>query len=187
MKTTRTLPGVVLTLAAILAITGCTTTLDWDSAGSTATGDPTPEATQSSPAPDPTDTPEPTGDPTVVDAWDLEVGDCINIPSGDEFADVEKVPCDALHDAEVYLNYDSALASYDEDAIYDEAETACADGFRLYVAYDPCTSKYFFNYFTPLSESWANGDRAVTCIAYELDASGQDVVPRVGTIKGAGE
>lgn len=120
-------------------------------------------------------------------AFDLEVGDCLNLPAADEFSDVTLVPCTDPHDAEVMLNYDATMTEFSEDAIYAEAEQRCAAEFQSYVGSDPATSKYYFNYFTPLEAGWVDGDRVVTCVAYQLDEAGQNLVQTTGSIKGAAE
>lgn len=149
---------------------------------------PTSEAT---PSQEPTPDPAPTEEGLVESgsAFDMKVGDCINMPKDENFTDVEYVSCDQLHDAEVYLNYD---ASGDTtfpgfDAIYEEAEVTCAKEFKTYVGSDPETSIYYFNYFTPIEEGWADGDRSVTCLAYKVNAAGNDLVPMTGSVKGSGQ
>lgn len=120
-------------------------------------------------------------------AFDLEVGDCLILPTADEFSDVQLVPCADPHDAEVMVNYDSALSEFDQDALYTEAEEQCAAEFQSYVGSDPMTSKYYYNYFTPLAAGWEDGDRVVTCVAYQPDESGQSYVEITGSVAGLAE
>ena len=120
-------------------------------------------------------------------AFELEVGDCLNFPAADEFSDVELVPCAEAHDAEVMVNYDSALSEFNEEEIYAEAEEKCAAEFQSYVGSDPMTSKYYYNYFTPLAAGWEDGDRVVTCVAFQLDETGQNLVQTTGSVAGLAE
>jgi hypothetical protein len=113
----------------------------------------------------------------TVTATDVKVGDCLKeIPSSTRVLTVDTVGCDQPHAGEVFAvlqmpdgdfpgqsaieNYQNKcepeLSSYSPDAITD-------DSVQLYVLY-------------PTAETWAQGDRAVTCIA-TLDP------PRTGTLK----
>ena len=113
----------------------------------------------------------------TVTAMDVKVGDCLKeIPSSTRVLTVDTVGCDQPHAGEVFAvlqmpagdfpgqsvieNYQNKcepeLSSYSPDAITD-------DSVQLYVLY-------------PTAETWAQGDRAVTCIA-TLDP------PRTGTLK----
>jgi putative regulator of septum formation len=114
----------------------------------------------------------------TVTATDVKVGDCLKeIPDGTRVLTVETVECGESHAGEVFAvllmpegdfpgasaieeyqnRCEPALASYSPDAITD-------DSVQLYVLY-------------PTSETWQQGDRAVTCVA-TLDP------PRAGSIKG---
>ena len=113
----------------------------------------------------------------TVTATDVKVGDCLKaIPGSTRVKTVDTVGCDQAHAGEVFAvllmpggNFpgqsaieeyqnkcEPALASYAPDAITD-------DSVQLYVLY-------------PTSETWEQGDRAVTCIA-TLDP------PRTGSLK----
>ncbi len=120
-------------------------------------------------------------------AFDLEVGDCLNMPSSGEFSDVPLVPCADPHDAEVILNFDSALSEFNEDELVAESEQQCAAEFKSYVGSDPLTSKFYFNYFTPLEGGWADGDRVVTCIVFQVDEAGENIVQTTGSVQGIAE
>ena len=113
----------------------------------------------------------------TVTATDVKVGDCLKaIPGSTRVKTVDTVGCDKAHAGEVFAvllmpdgNFpgqsaieeyqnkcEPALASYAPDAITDNSV-------QLYVLY-------------PTSETWEQGDRAVTCIA-TLDP------PRTGSLK----
>lgn len=120
-------------------------------------------------------------------AFELEVGDCLNMPTEDEFSDVTLVPCGDAHDAEVYLNFNVVMAEYDEDVLYADAEATCGAEFQEYVGSDPATSKFYFNYFTPLEGGWNDGDDVVNCIAYQFDEATDGLIQTIGSVKGIAE
>ncbi|MEW5809562.1 MAG: septum formation family protein [Actinomycetota bacterium] len=113
-----------------------------------------------------------------VTATDVEVGDCLaEIPTGDKVMRVQTVDCAQSHAGEVFavLNMpdgdfpgQAAVESYSEKCGPELASYSPAamtdDSVQLYVLY-------------PTAETWANGDRAVTCVA-TLNP------PRAGSIKG---
>jgi hypothetical protein len=113
----------------------------------------------------------------TVTATDVKVGDCLKeIPGSTRVMTVDTVGCDQAHAGEVFAvllmpdgkfpgqsaieeyqnKCEPALASYAPDAITDNSV-------QLYVLY-------------PTTETWEQGDRAVTCIA-TLDP------PRTGSLK----
>jgi hypothetical protein len=113
-----------------------------------------------------------------VTATDVKVGDCLSeIPNGSKVIRVQTIGCDKPHAGEVFAvlmmpdgdfpgqsaveayheKCSPALASYSPSAMTD-------DSVQLYVLY-------------PTADTWANGDRAVTCIA-TLDP------PRAGSLRG---
>ncbi|MGF3052420.1 septum formation family protein [Microbacterium sp. YY-03] len=120
-------------------------------------------------------------------AYDLEVGDCLNFPAADEFSDVELVPCGDAHDSEVILNFESALAEFNEEEMYAEADEQCATEFQSYVGLDWETSIFDYTYFTPLEAGWEDGDRVITCVAYQADATDGSLVQTTGSVQGRAE
>lgn len=113
-----------------------------------------------------------------VTATDVAVGDCLaEIPDGEKVIRVQTVGCDKPHAGEVFAVItmpdgdfpgEAAVVAYHERcgpelSTYSPAAMS-DDSVQLYVLY-------------PTADTWANGDRAVTCIA-TLDP------PRTGSIKG---
>lgn len=111
-------------------------------------------------------------------ATDVKVGDCLaEIPDGEKVLRVQTIGCDQPHAGEVFAvilipdgDYpgNAAVEAYHEQcspelAVYSPA-AMLDDSVQLYVLY-------------PTAETWATGDRAVTCIA-TLDP------PRTGSLKG---
>ncbi|NVN53074.1 hypothetical protein HLY00_5043 [Mycolicibacterium hippocampi] len=116
--------------------------------------------------------------PGNVTATDVAVGDCLaEIPDGDEVLRVQTVGCDEPHAGEVFavlLMPDGDFPGMEAiEAYHDKCGPELAtyspaamtdDSVQLYVLY-------------PTAETWAAGDRAVTCIA-TLDP------PRTGSLRG---
>jgi ABC-type cobalt transport system substrate-binding protein len=114
----------------------------------------------------------------TVTATEVKLGDCLSeIPDGTRVMTVKTVSCDEPHAGEVFAVLmmpdgdfpgEDAVAEYSnrcgpELATYSPAAIT-DDSVQLYVLY-------------PTDETWADGDRAVTCIA-TLDP------PRTGSLKG---
>lgn len=114
----------------------------------------------------------------TVTATDVKVGDCLKeIPAGGRVLTVQTTSCDEPHAGEVFavlLMPDGEFPG--QNAIDDYAEK-CSPELASYspAAMEDDTIQMFVLY--PTAETWAQGDRAVTCIA-TLDP------PRTGTIKG---
>ncbi|WP_328223976.1 MULTISPECIES: DUF4190 domain-containing protein [unclassified Streptomyces] len=125
------------------------------------------------------------------DAWDgfrdaassaggtfsVEKGECFDSPSGslEEYAyDVDIVPCDGEHDAEVFAGFsmpdggypgDDAVTDVADDRCYARSEEYAMDAWALPVDVD-------IYYFTPTRQSWRYGDREITCMFGNVDAEG---------------
>ncbi|MEV0460608.1 DUF4190 domain-containing protein [Catellatospora methionotrophica] len=105
------------------------------------------------------------GDDTSVHS--LRIGDCLNdLSTEDEIEELPVVPCTELHDGEVYAEFKLTESTFPGiEAIEKKADPRCADLLKSYAPKavdDPAVDTY---YLYPTSESWAGGDRAVTCIA----------------------
>ncbi|ALC21089.1 DUF4190 domain-containing protein [Streptomyces pristinaespiralis] len=99
----------------------------------------------------------------------LRKGECFDVPGGDlerEVVNVDIVPCDERHDAEVTGTYrfkrsDPAPGSPAGETF---AEDRCLDLNDAYVpdswAFPDDVEMY---YYLPTRQGWARGDRAVTC------------------------
>jgi hypothetical protein len=127
------------------------------------------------------------GDTSV---YDLRTGDCFDDPTmfTEEFVEVESidsVPCDQLHDAEVYAvvdlpqGADAAFPGDDEVAM--AADEMCLDRFEAYVGTTYEDSTLDINYYLPIASSWAEGDRMITCLLIDVD--GEQLR---GSMKGTG-
>lgn len=119
--------------------------------------------------------------------FDIQVGDCMAEPEGDEVTDVEVVPCSEEHDYEFYYAYDLDLGDGfpTEEAMSADADQKCYDAFTDFVGipFEESASLYY-SYYSPSAESWAEGDRQIQCLVYEGDDSA-NAVPITGSLKGS--
>ncbi|GAA3823927.1 DUF4190 domain-containing protein [Streptomyces chiangmaiensis] len=106
--------------------------------------------------------------------FSVQKGECFNAPGGaleGEAYDIDKVACSGKHQAEVFANFTLPDGSYPGDAALGEkADTKC---YTLHAAYAmdswAIPDDVDVYYFTPTRESWAYGDREVTCMFGNTD------------------
>ncbi|MFE7841006.1 DUF4190 domain-containing protein [Streptomyces sp. NPDC057474] len=104
-------------------------------------------------------------------------GECFDSRSGslEGYAyDVDVVPCDREHDAEVFANFSMPEGAYPGDgAVTDAADDQCYARSEMY-AMDtwalPADVDVY--YFTPTPQSWRYGDRVITCMFGNVDPEG---------------
>ncbi|MGE2689251.1 septum formation family protein [Mycolicibacterium pulveris] len=114
----------------------------------------------------------------TVTATDVRVGDCLKeIPSGTRVLTVQTISCDEPHAGEVFAVLLMPEGDFPGQNAIDDYADKCSPELASYspAAMEDDTIQMFVLY--PTAETWAQGDRAVTCIA-TLDP------PRTGTIKG---
>jgi len=116
----------------------------------------------------------------------LAVGDCLTVSSvGSTVEQVPVVPCDGVHEAEVYAVYDVADADdYDEDAVIAQVEERCVGLFAAYVGEPYATSSLDIFYTWPLEDAWAEGGREAVCAAYVPDPDTGRPLEFEGTLAG---
>ncbi|WP_312180748.1 septum formation family protein [Arthrobacter sp.] len=112
-------------------------------------------------------------DPETVDAIDLNVGDCLIEPDGEQITEVDVLPCTQEHDSEVYAAKDMTGTEYPgETAVDDAAAEFCVAEFQAYIGTDYQESVLNIGLITPTSYSWTLGnDREILCTAYRMDGS----------------
>jgi hypothetical protein len=117
-----------------------------------------------------------------IPVTDLEVGDCFDLPAGDEVENLDAVPCEEPHDAEVFHIYDlqDADTRPDPTTLAESNRDACVPAFERFVGFDFDTSELDILTFDPSDDSWAAGDRTVICSLVEVDRS-----PLTGSAEGA--
>jgi hypothetical protein len=99
-----------------------------------------------------------------VDATDLHIGDCArNAPAG-ETTTVHVVPCSQPHGAEVYAEFTLEGDGYPgSDQVDRFALGGCRSRVAAYVGPEPAQD-YDLYYLVPTTDTWAQGDRSVTCL-----------------------
>ncbi len=114
----------------------------------------------------------------------IREGDCFNLPSDYLVVSVEAIPCTSAHDAEVYANFDipPATGAFPGEAKVSElADNGCIQRFPAFVGKSYLDSELFFTWLAPTAETWAEGDRVVTCAVMTGDGS-----KLTGTMYGSG-
>jgi hypothetical protein len=104
-----------------------------------------------------------------VGVFQLQVGDCVQLPDATEVQSVEGVPCDEPHDAQVFSEFDLAGTTYPVD-IDTEAGDGCYERWQptLGTVYEDDLERDI-TFFTPTPEGWLTGDRGVTCFVIPVD------------------
>lgn len=107
-------------------------------------------------------------------AFTLKKGDCFDAPGGSLEGlayDVDKVPCAGTHDAEVFADFRMSGGSYPGDGkVVDAADAKCytlKDAYAMDAWAVPDNVDVY--YFTPTRDSWAGGDRSITCMFGNTD------------------
>ncbi len=114
------------------------------------------------------------GSPSLVSAFDLEVGDCFNTADISTVDKVEVVDCEVPHVYEVFGLTDYEGGEGDafpgEDALSAAADEACRPAFEAYVGitYDESTD-WHGTFINPSAETWAEGDREIVCVLHTRD------------------
>ena len=124
------------------------------------------------------DTTATTVDDSEVSAFDLGVGDCFDVTEseGADGAVVETVTlvgCDEPHRAEVFaierLDADDDEPFPGVEARDTDAMALCEPGFEEFVGISAAESELALVWLAPTEESWADGDREVTCAVSAVD------------------
>ena len=116
-----------------------------------------------------------------VDADDLKVGDCFDIPNGTSIQTVEKHPCNESHNGEVIFVGEYTGDTYPISLSLDSfVEASCVPAFETYVgrAIDS-EPELSVGYFYPSRDGWDRGDKTITCYATQPDES-----PMTESLKG---
>ena len=102
---------------------------------------------------------------TVVGAFTIKVGDCLILPSEDEFDEVRRLDCGEAHNGEIFLVQaypGDTYPSDDEFGTY--VEETCVPAFATYTGSALADQDVLeYGWFTPTPGSWDNGDHDVAC------------------------
>lgn len=114
-----------------------------------------------------------TASPSMVSAFDLQVGDCFNTADISTVDKVEVVDCEVPHVYEVFglSDYEGEGDAFPgEDGLSAAADEACRPAFEDYVGitYDESTD-WNGTFVNPSEETWAEGDREIICVLHTRD------------------
>lgn len=112
-------------------------------------------------------------EPEDASVFELEVGDCLTsaaMSSTTEVQSVPKVDCSAPHTYEVYYEFEMTETTYPGQSAIDAAAEKCIDSpYETFVGTAYNSSSLNVTYFYPTTESWAQGDREISCMIYESE------------------
>jgi hypothetical protein len=126
------------------------------------------------------------GGTTSINVFDLEVGDCFDVPSSGNITNVDGIDCDEPHDNEVFATFDIAggpNAPFPGDSsISSQAQTQCTGAlFTDYVGVPFNQSEFNATSINPTQQTWEQiDDREVICVATSADGS-----PLTSSVQGA--
>lgn len=123
-----------------------------------------------------TGAPTPAPTPTIgsVISYDqIELGDCLVVPTENEFSELRRVPCDTPHGGEVFLVADHPDGAYPSDEAFGEyVATVCPPSFQSWTGSDLDRQDLLdYSWFLPTEESWADGYRTFECYLYLADGA----------------
>lgn len=101
-------------------------------------------------------------------AFELDVGQCLNQPTAEQVVDVEVVDCSEPHDLEVYQTADLPDQPFDPDEVDSSSFEICLEAFDGFVGTPHAESELDIYYLIPTDQSWSDGDREVVCAVYDL-------------------
>ncbi len=110
---------------------------------------------------------------SVVGALTIEVGDCLILPTEDEFDEVRRLDCTEPHDGEVFFVEDHPGTDYPSDdemsAFFD---TECRPAFEEFTGSDfDGQAVLDIGWFVPTEGAWDGGDHEVVCYVTPIDGS----------------
>ena len=124
----------------------------------------------------------------TLSVFDLEVGDCGDLPDLEVYQSVTVLPCDQGHEFEVYAIStftDAQGSDYPGDeAAAGWADQECYADFATYVGVSWEESPDLtYTYLYPTEESWAEDDREILCMLTHVDEG----TALVGSKQGSGD
>lgn len=116
-------------------------------------------------------------------AFSMKVGQCVQLPTGDNITDLETTDCSALHDAEVFhLTQVTEDERPSDSELEDMGGDACLAAFEGYVGIPYEESELDYTILYPSPGSWEQGDREIIC--FIISGEGTDV-QLSGSMKGS--
>ena len=115
------------------------------------------------------------GSTTSINVFDLEAGDCFDVPESGNITDVDGIDCDEPHDNEVFATFDVAGGPNapfpGSAAISAQAQARCTGAlFTDYVGVPFQQSVFNATSINPTQQTWEElDDREVICVATSAD------------------
>ncbi|KWX67337.1 DUF4190 domain-containing protein [Mycobacterium sp. NAZ190054] len=114
----------------------------------------------------------------TVEATNVELGDCLQeIPAGDRVVNVTTVGCDEPHAGEVFAVLTVPDGDFPGSAAIQAHQEKCGPELQRYAPQAATDDSVRLYVLYPTAETWADGDRTVTCIATFNP-------PRTGSLRG---
>ena len=105
-------------------------------------------------------------------AFSMKVGQCVQLPTGDNITDLETTDCSALHDAEVFhLTQVTEDERPSDSELEDMGGDACLAAFEGYVGIPYEESELDYTILYPSPGSWEQGDREIICFIISGEAT----------------
>lgn len=113
---------------------------------------------------------------TVVGAESLAVGNCIVVPSEDEFDEVRTLACTEMHDGEVFFVGDHPDGDFPTDEAFEAfVDEQCLPAFTTYTGSDFYEQDVLdVGWFVPTESAWGRGDREIVCHLTPIDGTQTD-------------
>ena len=116
-------------------------------------------------------------------AFSMKVGQCVQLPTGDNITDLETTDCSALHDAEVFhLTQVTENERPSDSELEDMGGDACLAAFEGYVGIPYEESELDYTILYPSPGSWEEGDREIICFIISGDGTDTQLS---GSMRGA--
>jgi hypothetical protein len=113
-----------------------------------------------------------------VTATDVKVGDCLaEIPDGEKVLRLQTIGCDKPHAGEVFAVLTMPDGDFPGQPAVEAYHEKCGPELSAYAPRAMTDDAVQLYVLYPTADTWANGDRAVTCIATLTP-------PRTGSIRG---
>jgi len=113
----------------------------------------------------------------------MKVGQCVQLPTGDNITDLETTDCSALHDAEVFhLTQVTEDERPSDSELEDMGGDACLAAFEGYVGIPYEESELDYTILYPSPGSWEEGDREIICFIISGDGTDTQLS---GSMRGA--
>jgi len=113
------------------------------------------------------------GPGTTQDIFSIEVGDCEAISPGEgEISATRTIDCAEPHETEIYAASYVADGEFPGDAFIEEqAINDCTAEFETFIGANYEDSIYDFSWYYPTAGTWAEGDREILCVVYDISGA----------------